>query len=290
MKKEDIEKINSVNFVAGFFDISNDDYHNGIGVSKTTLEKIEQSPAHLKFYRENKSQPTAAMQLGIWTHEAILEPKVFESKYICGPDEYKSSKIWKEFVIANQPQIALTKSEWDSVIGMRDAVISTKTATALLSGSINEMSCFWKDKQTGLLVKCRPDAMTNKGILVGLKTSDNASVKKFQRKIVDFKYNIEAAMCLDGANYALEADRSGQFSRLEKFNRYVFIVVENEPPHAVSFYEIHHDDEIFGRQQYWDMLNKYSQCNALDVWPSYPDLIQEIKMPDWSKKESNIGW
>lgn len=76
-------------------DMSNEDYHSGPGVSKSSLDLIHKSIAHL----QNRSLvriETPAMVLGTAVHTAILEPHLWPDGYLRGPDADRRAKEWKE--------------------------------------------------------------------------------------------------------------------------------------------------------------------------------------------------
>lgn len=66
-------------------DISNADYHGGPGISKSGLDLIAKSPAHLHWAQtaaNDNRAPTAAQRIGTAAHALILEPEVFAREYV----------------------------------------------------------------------------------------------------------------------------------------------------------------------------------------------------------------
>lgn len=63
--------------------VSNDAYHGGPGHSKSGLDLIRKSPAHLRNARNNPGSraPTASQRLGSAFHALVLEPEVFAKSY-----------------------------------------------------------------------------------------------------------------------------------------------------------------------------------------------------------------
>lgn len=62
-------------------ELTNEQYHAIPAVSKSDLDKIDRSPAHYKFAKDNPQPPTTAMIRGTIVHAAILEPDRFEVDY-----------------------------------------------------------------------------------------------------------------------------------------------------------------------------------------------------------------
>jgi hypothetical protein len=68
-------------------------------------------------------------------------------------------------------------------------------AAALLLGISGEAETthMWTDATTGLQCKCRPDWISEDGgILVDLKTTEDASPREFQRSIAKWRYHVQA--------------------------------------------------------------------------------------------------
>jgi exodeoxyribonuclease VIII len=71
----------------GIYDgISNDAYHGGAGISKTGLDILHKSPAHLKAARDyaGEKRETKAMFKGKALHALVLEPAAFVREYTLG--------------------------------------------------------------------------------------------------------------------------------------------------------------------------------------------------------------
>lgn len=68
--------------------LSNDEYHSGPGVSKSLLDLLRQSPAHLRaaITSTEPRKPTAAQSFGTAFHMILLEPERFAASY-CEPFE-----------------------------------------------------------------------------------------------------------------------------------------------------------------------------------------------------------
>ena len=54
----------------------------------------------------------------------------------------------------------------------------------------------WKDEDSGLIVKARPDVLHD-NMIVDLKTIRDASVHSYQRDMVDGWYHVQGAMIRD---------------------------------------------------------------------------------------------
>jgi hypothetical protein len=177
--------------------------------------------------------------------------------------------IIAEFELANQGKIILEAEEYDRLDGMLSSLINNKTALHLLTKGKAEQSIFWTDKATGVNCKCRPDYLRDDGIIVDLKTTEDASKRGFERAIANYSYHIQSAFYLEGVSQILN----------EPLSDFVHLVVEKKPPYAVGIYTL--DDEAIGvaREEIKRLLALYAECKAKDEWPAYTQDIQNVSLP-----------
>jgi hypothetical protein len=143
------------------------------------------------------------------------------------------------------------------------------TASELLQGK-KELTILSELQQTK--VKARLDCLID-GIIVDVKTTEDASPEAFSRTIYNYEYHQQAAFYLDAANACgLEV---GQF---------IFIAVEKKPPYAIGIYQLDADAITEGRALYRKALKAYETAEAFDYWPGYSTLIQAISLPHWVRR------
>jgi hypothetical protein len=257
---------------------SNEQYHGDkTRISKSGLDLIDQSPEHFRYFQENPREATPAMQFGTAVHTAILEPDKFDTEILTMPRECKgNSKAAREakeiFLIENAGKTILDADKRSQVKEIRDKVYSHAKAKAYLSEGHAELSYYWQDPDFKTDCKCRPD-MTREGhILVDIKTTEDASLKSFQKSIANFRYHVQAAFYTDGLTQV-----TGQ-----KFDKFVFIVVEKKPPYGIAIYAIDDASMDAGRFEYKRNLKTYLKCKMTKSWPGYPETLQPINLPSWA--------
>lgn len=150
-----------------------------------------------------------------------------------------------------------------------------------------ELSAYWRDAETGVLCRCRPDWWRLDGILVDVKTTEDASPAGFSKSIEKFRYHVQAAMYVDGARAALEA--SGNPWGLAAPHEMVFVAIEKKPPHAVAVYRLDAEAIEIGRREMRRDLATYAQCLATGVWPAYGDSLMRISLPEWRMRRELGG-
>lgn len=270
----------------GVYDgISNAEYHGGPGISKSGLDLLARSPMHLKWAMgtANGNPPTAAQKIGTAAHALILEPEVFTQEYAVAPQVDRRTKAgkeaWASFQAENEGRELLTQDEWDQLHAMRDAVMAHPVASKLLTGAPGkaEQSVYWQDQVTGELCRCRPDFWRQDGILVDLKSTDDAGLESFSKSLANWRYHVQHPFYLDGCCHAIE--QAGL--DLVKPNHFLFLVVEKRAPYGVAVYQLDQESIDLGREQYRRDLDLYHQCRQTDEWPGYGNRIQQIGVPQW---------
>lgn len=258
-------------------DIDNETYHSLTSyVSSSMIRELEKSPAHLQAYLAQKREPTKSMKFGTGFHALIGEPELFAKLYVKAPEgidrRTKAGKeAWVAFESENAGKQILSSEEYDALDGMLYSLLKNKSALALLTNGKAEQSVFWKDQATGVQCKCRPDYLREDGIIVDLKTTDDASVKGFQRSIANYSYHIQSAFYLNGVSQVFG----------EPLDEFVHLVVEKKPPYAVGIYTLDDVALSYAREQIKKLLALYADCSAKNDWPAYTCDIQNISLPAW---------
>lgn len=208
-------------------------------------------------------------------------------------DHGQPVELWSDLVAmnaaTNDGKEIITADEYAQLQGMRDAVMAHPAAAGLLTSvpGMAEVSAYWRDPETGMLCRCRPDFWRGDGILVDLKTTDDASPEAFGKSIWNWRYHVQHPFYLDGCRLAIEqggtavVPRGDVFLTLPPPTHFLFIVVENKAPHAVAVYKLDADSVALGARQYRQDLDTFEKCVALDQWPAFGDNIQQISVPDW---------
>lgn len=295
---------------AGIYpDIANNDYHHGPGDSKSDLDRVRRSPLHYKTNKdaandnERKDSPTSDQAFGSAYHTFILEPEEFINRYVTIPEDapkrpsitqrnaakpsastLEAIDFWDKFEAESAGKEIIDLDDLATLNAMAEALKNDPAASALLGGSPGraEMSAYWVDPRTGLLLRCRPDYWREDGILVDLKTTIDASLAEFSRSVVKWRYHVQAPFYLDGTNEAIT--QSG--AQIERPTQFVFVAQEKKPPFAVACYVLDDEGLRIGRAEYRADLDRLAECKASDVWPGYGSKIQQISVPVWYSKNA----
>jgi exodeoxyribonuclease VIII len=244
------------------------EYHAHPAVSKSLLDRMAKSPLHAKAYLEGVAEPpTPAMQFGTALHTAVLEPDRFASEYAVweGDRRTKDGKAAYEKLVASGKSI-ISASDNDVIFAMVASILQHPIAAGLLKGGVVEHSVFWTHKNAAEC-KARPDYWRqNDGIVVDLKTTEDASSVGFARSIAAYRYHVQAAHYLAGT----------------QAERFIFIAIEKKAPYAVGVYELDAEALTLGNTLRERDIEQYMSCAEFDAWPGYSPEIQTITLPKWA--------
>jgi hypothetical protein len=259
-------------------DLSNEAYHASKGISNSGLKLIGgKTPAHyFAAYRDpdRVRQTTRPQMIGTALHAAALEPAAFSSEYIVSPYPDRKASGYKAWSGA-QSKIILTPGEAHNVAGMHASLQGHSRVRKLLSAAGHfEYSMYAIDPETGQLCKIRFDRLLLNGWAVDLKKCQDASEDAVAKAIANYDYQQQAAFYGDVHEWATGASLEG----------FVFVFIEEDPPHAIGLYVIDPEDIDRGRRQYRAALNLYAQCEESGQWPGYPEAPQQIALPYWKRR------
>ena len=257
-------------------DLTNAEYHASPAISKSGLDLIRKAPALYRWRQVNPAEQTPAMRLGTLTHAVVLEPDLFDRETAVQPEGINRRTSvgradWAAFELEAEGREIITNEEGAKLAAIRDAVRSHPAAAKALAGSpVIEQSIFWD--VDGIACRCRPDAATERGVIVDLKTTRDASPDGFAKSVAQYRYHVQAAFYSDGDRAAFgEAPRG-----------FVFIAVETEPPYLVAVYVASEAMTNLGRHDYRADLETFRECLAADTWPGYSSSPLTLDLPKWA--------
>ena len=255
----------------GRLTLNAEEYHaDRSAVSKSWLDRIDRSPAHLKAYLDGYRPDTPAMLLGRLVHVAVLEPDLLADLFVRPPEginrrtnagraEYAE---WQESV-AGRTLVSI--DQWIQALAIRDSVQQNRAAKALLTTGDPEQTVVWKNLETGELCKARADWL-RENVIVDVKTTQDARPAAFAKSIANYRYDVQTSHYSEGFD----------------LDRFVFIAVEKEPPYACAVYAA---DEIIrarGKRARDRNLQTYAECRVTGTWPGYEEVIHTIELPRWA--------
>lgn len=276
----------------GYVPMTNEEYHASPGYSKSHLDKIAGCPAdYFHHYLAPKPEAEAeaepveekkdgrSLVLGSAIHTAVLEPDLFDSEYVILPDldlRTKAGRAERDAFIAAHPgATVLTVEERKTALACATAVRRHPTVSQLFARGQAERSYFTIDQETGELIKCRLDWFNDAaGLIVDLKSTDDASPSGFGKSAANFRYDLQPPWYQDVLRQ--------EYGEAPPY--WAFVAVEKKPPYKIGLYYPTPDQiEVGYRIARRDFL-RILEHKRTGVWPDYGHEAQPLQIPAWARR------
>lgn len=245
--------------------MSQKEYREAEGISRSELFKISRSPMHFKCALENP-EDSPSLAFGRALHKYVLEKEDFRNDFIILPEINRRTKAGKEeyeryqIEAFNSEKELVSRNDMTVITAMREAVMAHPMAKALLDGE-HEKDFFWTDTETGEKCKCRPDCLTeyNGGkYIVDYKSTDSCEDGHFERSCRKYGYKFQAGMYTEGVFQ----------NTLEQYG-FVFVAQEKNQPYAVRVYFCTPEFVAQGYDQFRELIGIYHDCKETGNWYGY---------------------
>lgn len=256
-----------------YVDMPMEAYHgqpcDGPSVSSSGLRTIwSESPAH--FYARSSlnpnrkpEKPKDAFSLGRLAHKLLLEGRDgLEKDFAIRPGHWdswrtKDAQTWKAEQIAAGKTV-VTEDDLVDVVGMAESLARHPLVKAgILDGAV-ERSLIWKDAETGIWLKSRPDVIPNaSGIVADLKTTGSVTDEALAKSLGSFGYHCQGALVGDGLKEVYGLD-------MEAF---ALVWAEKVEPYCTRVTTLVPEDLERGRLQNRAALRSLARCLDTGKWP-----------------------
>lgn len=282
----------------GVYDLSMMRYHGqpcvGPSISGSGLKKLDgpgkgKSPAH--YWVSSSLNPdrieeeeTEALTIGRAAHHVLLGESEFAKQFRRKPEELhglpwhgnrKDCKAWlSEQALAGIT--VLTELQIEMIRGMgRSLSQHALVRNGILNGLI-EKSIVWKDLETGVWLKIRPDAIpTSSADFADLKTTVSVDVYELARTIYDYGYHISAALIGMGCRAVLGVQMTS----------FTLVFVEKKPPYCVRIVQLPDADILRGEALVRRAINRFAECLDTGIWPGPGDMndAEFVSLPQFAQ-------
>lgn len=241
------------------------EYREAEGISRSELFKIARSPMHFKHARENP-EDSPSLAFGRALHKYVLEKDGFSDDFIILPEINRRTKAGKEEYERYQMEAfaggkeLVSRADMAVIVSMREAVVAHPLAKALLTGE-HEKDFFWTDVMTGEKCKCRPDCLSEYGgnkYIVDYKSTDSCEDGHFERSCRKYGYKFQAGMYTEGV-----------FQNTFEQYGFAFVAQEKKPPYAVRVYFCAPEFVAQGYDQFRELIGIYHSCRETGNWYGY---------------------
>jgi len=250
-------------------EISIEMYHSADcpGISKSGLDLIAKYPALYKHRRIDHVEAaieTAAFKFGNAVHTAILEPELFEEKYITDEQfmsekpsaKPRATKAYKEayhaFKFENPYTLVISSEDMKKVKDIKKAIGNHPIAKNLFKRGRAEQSIFWKE-ENGVICKTRADYLREDTYIIDLKTC--ADITEFEKSCGNYRYHAQAHMLARGAKSVTRKD-----------HKVIFCTIESSAPHGIRVVELDPQAISLGECEFRDNLETFKACKESGIW------------------------
>ncbi|QGY29800.1 PD-(D/E)XK nuclease-like domain-containing protein [Pantoea cypripedii] len=267
-----------------YYDISNEDYHSGPGISKSQLDDIAINPAIFQWRKDapEDEEKKDALNMGTALHCLLLEPDEFDKRFIVAPEfnrrtnEGKASEKTFFEDCSGMGMTVMDAEQGRKLKLMRASALAHPAARWLLEAEGHcEASIFWNDVDTGELCRIRPDKfLSGQPVVVDVKKV--ADMSRFARHVEEFRYHVQDAYYREGFSH--------QFGEYPLF---VFIAVSESIDcgrYPVRTFQLTEEDVSVGDALFRRDLAVYHECRQSGNWGG----IEELTRPDWAKRKDNV--
>lgn len=282
--------------------ISDDAYFGDTtAISRTMLNDFRKSPRHYQAWyvtktliRPEPENPRVA--IGTVCHAALLQPDKFEELVEIIPppphgpltsDGKKWGKKWDTFVAERPGKILLKEKELAVATRMRDAVLE-HFGKLLLRATHIEQVVTWEDEASGLLLKCKPDALVlvsdpdnptviAQAFCLDLKTTGDVSPAQFTKRVEQGDLWMQDAHYCAGVRALTVCEQNP--TGIEPDFIYLAVDETGNPPLAAR---LDYQSRLSAREVYAETLSRLVRCIATDDWSCpWEGDIQELSLKPW---------
>ncbi len=241
------------------------------------------SPYNPKRIEEDE---TEALILGRAAHHLLFGEADFKKLFALRPDTLggekwngnrTACKLWMEDR-AKEDRTVITASQLDHIRGMQESLREEKLVQAGILNGLIEHSWFWKDKETGVWCKVRPDASPNDSLdIADLKSTMSVKWEDLQRTIRDLGYYQQGALLMEACPILLGMP----------LNSFTLVFVEKKPPYCVAVVTLKDNDLARGMRANRLAIRKFADGMKSGVWLGPAGEHQDaryIEMPEYDQK------
>lgn len=249
------------------------EYHAHPALSSTGAKRILESPARFHYEQTHPRADKDEFDLGSAVHSKVLgtgyEIVVYPDDVLDARGGLTTARA-KEFAaeVRGRGAIPIKRGVAEQVNAMAEAVLAHPVARELFEQTgIAEASVFAKDPATGIELRARFDYLAE--TCVDLKTTGKrADAASFSRTVFDYGYDVSHAHY----RHTLEIVTG-------ELRRFLFPVVETEPPYLVAVHSLDKDYADIGAGKAKRARELFALCTELDDWPGYPTEVNLVIPP-----------
>lgn len=257
-------------------DMPDVEYHAHPALSATQMKQLIKAPAIYRWWKDNPPEHKDHFDFGKAAHRRVLG--VGEAVRVLDFKDWRTKAAQEAKAKAYADGVVpILAADDERIEAMAQALREHPVARYLFQPGEGraELSAFWTDEETGIELRCRFDWMPNpvegrRLIVSDLKTAASSEPDPWLRSAANFGYAIQQEQYLEGVRATGLGDPD---------SRYVFAVVEKEPPYLVTVVQLDEDAERIGRHLRREAISRLVECTKSGHWPGYSDDVVQGSLP-----------
>lgn len=183
---------------AKIIDIDDPSYFRLKSIDQSQLKQFLKNPADWAYHRLNDDhKPTDAMKFGTAFHAYLLGTSDVVSLPEGESFRSKDNQKWRDEQL-EAGNIIVSYNDMQLLKRMKEGIEQTSLMPEypdymeIIEQGTKEQCIEWKDRQTGLMLKAKPDLIpVGTDYLVDLKTAQKADAESFAKEVINYGYHIQ---------------------------------------------------------------------------------------------------
>lgn len=183
---------------AKIIDIDDPGYFRLKSIDQSQLKQFLKNPADWAYHRLNDDhKPTDAMKFGTAFHAYLLGTSDVVSLPEGESFRSKDNQKWRDEQL-EAGNIIVSYNDMQLLKRMKEGIEQTSLMheypdyMEIIEQGTKEQCIEWKDRQTGLMLKAKPDLIpVGTDYLVDLKTAQKADAESFAKEVINYGYHIQ---------------------------------------------------------------------------------------------------
>ena len=183
---------------AKIIDIDAPGYFRLKSIDQSQLKQFLKNPADWAYHRLNDDhKPTDAMKFGTAFHAYLLGTSDVVSLPEGESFRSKDNQKWRDEQL-EAGNIIVSYNDMQLLKRMKEGIEQTSLMPEypdymeIIEQGTKEQCIEWKDRQTGLMLKAKPDLIpVGTDYLVDLKTAQKADAESFAKEVINYGYHIQ---------------------------------------------------------------------------------------------------
>lgn len=183
---------------AKIIDIDDPGYFRLKSIDQSQLKQFLKNPADWAYHRLNDDhKPTDAMKFGTAFHAYLLGTSDVVSLPEGESFRSKDNQKWRDEQL-EAGNIIVSYNDMQLLKRMKEGIEQTSLMPEypdymeIIEQGTKEQCIEWKDRQTGLMLKAKPDLIpVGTDYLIDLKTAQKADAESFAKEVINYGYHIQ---------------------------------------------------------------------------------------------------